>query len=172
MRSWDIGTRANCEVVVESTLVSARHCQLTQTADGYFLNDLGSTNGTYVNGLRITSPTRLIPGATITLGKTVPMPWPPELVRFVQVGRLADNDIVVDDKRVSGRHARLLIIEGFEIRVEDCGSSNGTFLNSVKKRVTGPTRVSESDTLYLGTLAVPVARLLSGLSRRKAFTTP
>ena len=91
MRSWDIGTGADCDVVVDSPLVSARHCQLTQTADGYFLNDLGSTNGTYVNGLRINAPTRLIPGASITLGKTMPMPWPPELVRFAQVGRLADN---------------------------------------------------------------------------------
>ena len=172
MRSWDIGTGADCDVVVNSPLVSARHCQLTQTADGYFLNDLGSTNGTYVNGMRITAPTRLNHGASITLGKTVPMPWPPELVRFVQVGRLADNDIVVDDKRVSGHHARLLIIEGFEIRVEDCGSSNGTFLNSVKQKVTGPTRILESDTLYFGTLAVPVAQLLAGLRGRSSFTSP
>ena len=85
MRSWDIGSGADCGVVVDSPLVSARHCQLTQTADGYFLNDLGSTNGTYVDGLRINAPTRLVPGASITLGKTMPMPWPPELVRVVQV---------------------------------------------------------------------------------------
>ena len=138
MRAWDIGTGANCDVIVESPLVSARHCQLTQTDEGYFLHDLGSTNGTYVKGVRITSPTRIGRGASITLGKTVPMPWPRELVRFVQVGRLADNDIVVNDKRVSGHHARLTIIEGFEIRVEDCGSSNGTFLNSVKQELTEP----------------------------------
>jgi pSer/pThr/pTyr-binding forkhead associated (FHA) protein len=172
MRSWDIGTRAECDVVVDSPLVSARHCQLTQTPDGYFLHDLGSTNGTYVNGVRITSPTRIVRGALITLGKTVPMQWPRELVRFVQVGRLADNDIVIDDKRASAHHARLSIIEGYELRVEDCGSSNGTFLNSADRRVTAPTPVTELDTIYFGTLAVPVARLLAGLSGRKAFTSP
>ena len=62
------------------------------------------------------------------------MPWPPELVGIVQIGRLADNDIVIDDKRVSGHHAQLVIIEGFENRIEDRGSSNGTFLNSVDRR--------------------------------------
>jgi FHA domain len=167
MRSWDIGTRADCDVVVDSPLVSARHCQLTQTADGYYLNDLGSTNGTYVNGLRINTPTRLGPGASITLGKTMPMPWPPELVRFVQIGRLADNDVVVDDKRVSGHHAQLVIIEGFEIRIEDHGSSNGTFLNSTDRRLTGPTAITVSDTLYFGTLGYPVARLLAESRERK-----
>ena len=55
MRSWVIGSRADCDVVVDSPLVSARHCQLTQVADGFLLNDLGSTNGTYVNGVRIAS---------------------------------------------------------------------------------------------------------------------
>ena len=55
MRAWDIGTGANCDVIVESPHVSARHCQLTQTADGYFVNDLGSTNGTYVSCVRITA---------------------------------------------------------------------------------------------------------------------
>jgi pSer/pThr/pTyr-binding forkhead associated (FHA) protein len=167
MRSWDIGTRADCDVVVDSPVVSARHCQLTQTADGYFLNDLGSTNGTFVNGSQITSPTRLSPGASITLGRTMPMPWPPELVRFVQVGRLADNDVVIDDQRVSGHHAQLVFIEGFEIRIEDRGSSNGTFLNSADHRVTSPTVITESDTVYFGTLAITVARLLAGLRERR-----
>jgi pSer/pThr/pTyr-binding forkhead associated (FHA) protein len=167
MRSWDIGTRADCDVVVDSPVVSARHCQLTQTADGYFLNDLGSTNGTFVNGSQITSPTRLSPGASITLGRTMTMPWPPELVRFVQVGRLADNDVVIDDQRVSGHHAQLVFIEGFEIRIEDRGSSNGTYLNSTDRRVTSPTVITESDTVYFGTLAITVARLLAGLRERK-----
>jgi hypothetical protein len=98
------------------------------------------------------------------------MPWPPELVRFVQVGRLADNDVVIDDQRVSGHHAQLVFIEGFEIRIEDRGSSNGTFLNSADRRVTSPTVITDLDTLYFGTLAIPAARLLAGLRAPK--TTP
>ena len=55
MRSWVIGNSPDCDVVVDSLLASSRHCRLSQTADGYILDDLGSTNGTYVDGLRITS---------------------------------------------------------------------------------------------------------------------
>ena len=165
MRSWVIGNRADCDVVVDSSLASGRHCQLTQTLDGFLLDDLGATNGTYVDGVRITSPTRVVPGETITLGQTLPMPWPSELVRFVTIGRLPDNEIVFDDPRVSGHHARLIVIEGFETRIQDLGSSNGTFLNSADRRVTIPTCVSSSDTLYFGTLDVPAARLLAEIKK-------
>ena len=121
MRSWVIGSGSDCDVVVDSPLASARHCQLTQTPDGFLLDDLGSTNGTYVNGLRIASPTRVTPGEPITLGRTVPMPWPPEVVRYIRIGRAADNDIVLDDPRVSGHHARLMVVAGSE--TSDRGSS-------------------------------------------------
>src|SRR5271154_650554 len=105
MRSWVIGNSADCDVVVDSPLASSRHCQLTQTADGYILDDLGSTNGTYVDGLRITSSIRVTPGNEITLGRTVPMPWPAEVVRYMRIGRIPGNDIILDDQRVSSRHA-------------------------------------------------------------------
>ena len=163
MRSWVIGNSPECDVVVDSPLASARHCQLTQTPEGYFLNDLGSTNGTYVNGVRIAVPIRLTLRDSITLGRTVPFPWPPELTTSIRIGRLADNDIVLDDARVSGHHARLIVVAGFQTFIEDSGSSNGTFLNSADRRVTTPTPVTELDSLYFGTLAVPAARLLAGL---------
>ena len=98
-------------------------------ADGFFLEDLGSSNGTYVNGVRIASATRVSASDAVTLGLTVPMPWPeldPSPVRTViRIGRLADNDVVLDDPRVSGHHARL-VVEGSPARIEDLGSSNGS----------------------------------------------
>ena len=60
------------------------------------------------------------------------MPWPPELVKFLRIGRVPGNDIVLDDPRVSSRHARLMIVAGSEALIEDLGSSNGTFLNSAE----------------------------------------
>jgi hypothetical protein len=165
MRSWVIGSRADCDVVVDSPIVSGRHCQLTQTPDGIVLDDLGATNGTFVDGVRITAPTRVVPGEAVTLGKTLPMPWPPDLARFIAIGRLPDNEIVLDDQRVSGHHARLIVIEGRETRIQDLGSSNGTFLNSADRRVTIPTCVSASDMLYFGTLAVPASQLLAQVKR-------
>lgn len=168
MRSWVIGNSPDCDVVVDSPLASARHCQLTQTSDGFLLNDLGSTNGTFVNGVRIAGPIRLTAGDSATLGRTVPFPWPPELTMSIRVGRLADNDIVLDDARVSGHHARLIVVAGFHASIEDIGSSNGTFLNSPDRKVTIPTSITGLDTVYFGTLAVPAVRLLAGV--RKAET--
>jgi len=168
MRSWVIGSGAECDVVVDSPLVSARHCQLTQIPEGFVLDDLGSTNGTYVDGVRITSPTRVTPGESITLGKTLLMPWPPGVVTFIRIGRVEDNDIVVDDPRVSGHHARLIVVAGARTLIEDLGSSNGTFLNSADRRVTSAIPLTETDSVYFGTYAVPAARLLAGLTEPAA----
>ncbi len=164
MRTWIIGSSVDCDLVVPQPTVSGRHCRLTEEADGYLLEDLGSSNGTYINNQRIASATRVSAGDVITLGLTVPMPWPEAGAspgaRIIRIGRDADNDIVLDDPRVSGHHARLTA-SGSQTLIEDLGSSNGTFLNSVDQRVTQPVPVKETDTVYLGTFAVPAARLLS-----------
>ncbi len=148
---------------MDSRLASSRHCQLSQTADGYVLEDLGSTNGTYVDGLRITSPTRVTPANQLTLGRTVPMPWPAEVVRYIQIGRVAGNDIVLNDSRVSSRHARLILVAGSETLIEDLGSSNGTFLNSPDHRVIGAVPLKKTDIVCFGTFTVPAARLMSSV---------
>ena len=172
MRSWIIGSGTDCDVVVDSPLASGRHCELTQAAEGLWLKDLGSTNGTYVNGQRIAAPIRLTAGDSITLGRTVSLPWPPELTTSIRIGRLSDNDIVLDDPRVSGHHARLIVVAGFQTSIEDLGSSNGTFLNSPDRRVISPTPVTASDSLYFGTLEVPAARLLQAPINPKTREQP
>ena len=172
MQSWVIGSRAECDVVVNSPLASGRHCQLTHGPDGLILVDLGSTQGTYVDGHRITAATRVTPAQEITIGQTMPMPWPADLVKFVRIGRVEGNDIVLDDPRVSSRHARLMIVAGTGAFIEDLGSSNGTFLNSVDTRVTRLTPLSNSDTVYFGSLGVPASRLLAGLLRAPAPPAP
>ena len=48
-----IGRSAGAEFIVKAALVSRIHCQLTATADALEVKDLGSTNGTFVNGTRI-----------------------------------------------------------------------------------------------------------------------
>ena len=48
-----IGRSTGAEFIVEAALVSRLHCQLTATADSLQVKDLGSTNGTFVNGQRV-----------------------------------------------------------------------------------------------------------------------
>jgi ABC transport system ATP-binding/permease protein len=48
-----IGRSPGAEFIVEAALVSRLHCQLIATADSLQVKDLGSTNGTFVNGKRV-----------------------------------------------------------------------------------------------------------------------
>ena len=49
---------------------SARHARLEPRRDGVWIEDVGSTNGTYVNGTRLERPRKLAPGDVIRIGET------------------------------------------------------------------------------------------------------
>jgi FHA domain len=49
---------------------SARHVRFEPRRDGVWVTDLGSTNGTYVNGVRIDGARRLSPGDVVRVGET------------------------------------------------------------------------------------------------------
>ncbi|MCA9899887.1 MAG: FHA domain-containing protein [Anaerolineales bacterium] len=66
-----IGRSANNGIVINDAEISRRHAQLTPQGISYMLEDLGSTNGTFVNGLRLNQPTALNHGDTIEFGDTV-----------------------------------------------------------------------------------------------------
>src|SRR5580692_5442763 len=63
-----IGRDPGCEVQLDVELVSRRHAQLTVNFDHALIEDLGSSNGTFVNGQRVTEPTRLWPNQKIQIG--------------------------------------------------------------------------------------------------------
>ena len=50
---------------------ASRHARLTQQGQEYFLEDLGSTNGTYLDRARVTTPTPVPVGVPIRIGRTV-----------------------------------------------------------------------------------------------------
>ena len=52
------------------TTVSSRHATIDSRTDGLWVEDAGSTNGTFVNGARVTSARRLQPGDVIRIGHT------------------------------------------------------------------------------------------------------
>ncbi len=49
---------------------SARHARFEPRRDGVYVEDIGSTNGTFVNGIRLTRERRLTPGDVIRVGET------------------------------------------------------------------------------------------------------
>jgi hypothetical protein len=49
---------------------SSRHARFEPRRDGVYVEDVGSTNGTYVNGIRLTGDRRLAPGDVVRIGET------------------------------------------------------------------------------------------------------
>jgi hypothetical protein len=65
------GRDADCSLVIDASTVSRRHARITVVSGTATIDDLGSTNGTHVNGARIFAPTRVAPGSEIALGTEV-----------------------------------------------------------------------------------------------------
>ena len=66
-----IGRGSGCAIHIPDQTLSRQHARIRTTASGCVVEDLGSTNGTFVNGHRITGPTLLRPGDTLQLGELV-----------------------------------------------------------------------------------------------------
>jgi pSer/pThr/pTyr-binding forkhead associated (FHA) protein len=163
--------------------VSGAHCRLTEALGEMILEDLGSTNGTYVNGQRIERPIVVRRSDVVTLGSKTRMPWPdswshasgaspaPSVPspsaetpatagsRVITVGYDPGNDVVLGFPTVSGHHARL-ILRNNEIWLEDLHSTNGTAIGSPHNRIQRA-RITAEDIVYFGSLPIPAARLLA-----------
>lgn len=66
-----IGRAPECDVVLTNREVSSQHARLTQTPEGWIIEDLDSANGTELNGTPLTQTAPLPAGSTIVLGGAV-----------------------------------------------------------------------------------------------------
>jgi pSer/pThr/pTyr-binding forkhead associated (FHA) protein len=66
-----IGRGADAQIRLDDDYVSTRHARIAQSADQWFVEDLGSTNGTYIGSARITQPTTITLGTQVRIGKTI-----------------------------------------------------------------------------------------------------
>ena len=66
-----IGRLPECEIVVTDGNVSRRHAQIRPVDGRWVVSDLGSTNGTKINGLPVSGPRELESGDEVTVGNTV-----------------------------------------------------------------------------------------------------
>ena len=65
---FTIGRETACDLMLSDITVSRWHASLEHADSGWLLSDLGSTNGTRVNGWRVTTPTPVSPGDLVTFG--------------------------------------------------------------------------------------------------------
>lgn len=69
-----IGRGSDCDIVIDDPGISRRHLQIDITDNAVIARDLGSTNGTYVEGHQVPAAT-LLDGNTITIGRTRILYW-------------------------------------------------------------------------------------------------
>jgi hypothetical protein len=68
-----IGREPSNTIVVNDAQISRRHARMELRGPTYAIQDLGSTNGTFVNGVRLSGMQDLIPGDLVTLGEGIVM---------------------------------------------------------------------------------------------------
>jgi Inner membrane component of T3SS, cytoplasmic domain len=66
-----IGRGADAAIRLDDDYVSTRHARIAASGDQWFVEDLGSTNGTYIGSARLTQPTTLTLGTQVRIGKTL-----------------------------------------------------------------------------------------------------
>ena len=65
-----IGRGSDAQIRLDDDYVSTRHARIASSGDQWFIEDLGSTNGTYIGSTRLTQPTTLTLGTQVRIGKT------------------------------------------------------------------------------------------------------
>jgi predicted component of type VI protein secretion system len=66
-----MGRDVSNDIILGDSEISRQHARLTRTPGGYVIEDLGSTNGSFVNGERLMAPRVLNPGDLVALGENV-----------------------------------------------------------------------------------------------------
>lgn len=65
-----IGRAPESTIVIDDDYASSRHARIYPSDGGWIVEDLGSTNGTWIERTRITQPTALTPGTPLRVGRT------------------------------------------------------------------------------------------------------
>lgn len=66
-----LGRGTDAAIRLNDDYVSTRHARFASNGEQWFVEDLGSTNGTYIGSQRVTSPVPLSMGTQVRLGKTI-----------------------------------------------------------------------------------------------------
>jgi hypothetical protein len=66
-----IGRGSDAAIILDDDYASTRHARIAVSGDQWFVEDLGSTNGTYIGSVRINQPTAISLGTQVRIGKTI-----------------------------------------------------------------------------------------------------
>jgi len=149
--SIKIGRDNTNDVIINEPSVSRNHAIITNLGNGsYEAKDLGSRNGTFVNGQKIvrqiikqgdklkvaSSNVDWQAAFQVSSDKKVDSIIQEEpfskIIKTITVGSAPDNDLVLSNNYVSGHHAKISKLKTGNFYLQDVGSSNGSFVNGAK----------------------------------------
>ncbi|MFZ9889065.1 MAG: FHA domain-containing protein, partial [Myxococcota bacterium] len=173
-----VGRDPSTDIHLDHRSLSRRHAQIERRGAALWVRDLGSHNGTFVNGKRVDEAQALVDGDVIEVGRyrlsldgveiaagdtpVLTLTGPEGTHRFAMVGeeivlgRATSCDIAISHQSISRRHLRLWR-EHHGFFVEDLGSQNGTKLRG--KRIQGPTRIEVGEQLQLSEFTLELGLL-------------
>jgi EmrB/QacA subfamily drug resistance transporter len=176
--------RGPANVRVDDLEVSRRHAIIRPVDGAVEIADLGSVNGTFVNGERIDGPRRLADGDVIRVGDVslqvevpqlrvaatvhVGLPTVAPAVLIVKEGPLTGERFPVERELSFGRENTDIVLDDAEVsrrhalarpveggvEILDLGSANGTFVNG--ERIGQPRQLSDGDVIRLGRVSFQV----------------
>lgn len=149
-----------CDMALSDKDISRVHARVNlHNRDAVYMEDAGSTNGTYINDTKITSPVKISPEDSIRLGNTrlslqllssAEKAIKQEVPNAeINIGREYTNNLIIDDIKVSRKHARIEIIAS-NCYLTDLNSSSGTYLNGTK--IIGKVALAPSSWIQIGGL--------------------
>lgn len=71
LESLIVGRAPDCDFITGDDFSSARHCRLFRRGSEWFIEDLESRNGTFIDGMRIDQPERVSVGNDIKIGRSI-----------------------------------------------------------------------------------------------------
>ncbi len=157
-KGFSIGSANKNHLTIEDASVSPSHAKILNKGENYFLKDLGSQEGTLVNGQRINQK-QIACGDVLSLGNVElevidpldahdnsnywsliadsswlsgqEFPIIGEVDQIISIGRSAQCDIVLAGTHLSRLHAEITINYS-SLTLRDMGSANGTYVNDKK----------------------------------------
>jgi putative peptide zinc metalloprotease protein len=177
-RPFSIGRAEGNSLAVDDPVLSRHHAELVSDGDHFFVSDLGTANGTFLNWARIRGRQSAQPGDAIQMGGLEliidPAPEAPSAALAfggeaerptvglsgpgtVTIGRDPAGTIHVDDEQVSWHQAQITPLFDDHV-LFDLQSQNGTFLNDV--RIESPVILRPGDSIRIGQTALVYEREL------------
>ena len=186
--SWVVGTDDNAHIKLNNPRVSRNHLQIIyQEQEVLHVQDLDSTNGTYLNGIRLNVSQSLKHKDKIQLAGVndilivVEKPLTSDTLnpqknivdilktkKTIFLGRGSNCDVILNHGTISKIHASITLTPDNVYEIKDLGSTNGTYVNGRKIKMVET--ISFKDNIFIGRHQLTLEAPSKNLSDELAIT--